>query len=179
MKSSDPLSSIPAHHLHTMRESFSVLDRFNNGQVMPADVATALSELGLDSSLSTLSTYFPPGTPSLNLGAYLGLLTRDLSHLSRQDELTAAFAAFDDDDSGQIDVAELRDALLTTPPESGKPLTEQEVDSVLEGFVGRRVLKKGQVNSGLGSKQEVFRYGDFTTSVWGGNGNGAQQGVQN
>jgi Ca2+-binding EF-hand superfamily protein len=161
-----------------MRESFSVLDRSNNGQITPADVSTALSELGLDSSSSTLSTYFPPGTPSLNLGAYLNLLARDLADLSRQDELMAAFSAFDDDDSGQVDVAELRDAVLNTAPEGGPPLSPQQVDAALEGFVGRRVLKKGQVNSGLGSKKEVFRYGDFVTGIWGGNGKGSQQGGQ-
>ncbi|KAF2673984.1 hypothetical protein BT63DRAFT_410924 [Microthyrium microscopicum] len=173
---SDPLSSIPPQHLHTMRESFSVLDRSNSGQIAPGDVAVALAELGLDNSSSTLSTYFPPGVPALNLGAYLGLLTSDLAHLSRQDELMGAFGAFDDDDSGQIDVNELRDALLTTLPESGSPMTEEEVDEVLREFVGRRVLKKGQGSSGLGGKKEVFRYGDFSASIWG-NGNGAQQNV--
>jgi Ca2+-binding EF-hand superfamily protein len=161
-----------------MRESFSVLDRSNNGQITPADVATALSELDLDSSASTLSTYFPPGTSSLNLGAYLNLLAGDMAQLSRQDELIAAFSAFDDDDSGQVDVAELRDAVLNTAPEGGPPLSPQQVDAALEGFVGRRVLKKGQVNSGLGGKKEVFRYGDFVTGIWGGNLNESQQGVQ-
>lgn len=92
--------------------------------------------------------------------------------LSRQDELTAAFSAFDNDDSGQIDVAELKDALIHTASESGARLTEREIEDVMDGFVGRRVLKKGQINSGLGGKKEVFRYGDFTSSIWGtGNGN--------
>jgi Ca2+-binding EF-hand superfamily protein len=153
-----------------MRESFSALDRTNAGTVSAGDVATALAELGLDASPRALAEYFPGGAApaQLNLGAYLALLSRDLARLSRRDELTAAFAAFDDDDSGQIDVAELREALLTTAPEAGPMLTEDEVDAVMDGFVGRRVLKKGQVHPGLGGKKEVFRYGDFTTGVWGG-----------
>jgi Ca2+-binding EF-hand superfamily protein len=178
--SSDPLSSIPANHLHTMRESFSVLDRSNTGAVTPADVATALSDLGLDSSSSTLATYFPPGTSSFNLGSYLGMLTHDLTRLSRPDELAAAFAAFDDDDSGQIDVHELREALLGTATEEGVMMNDSEVDAALEGFIGRRVLKKGQTGAGLGGKKEVFRYGDFTASIWGsGNANAEQQSVSN
>lgn len=84
----------------------------------------------------------------------------------------AAFAAFDEDDSGQIDVGELRDALLSTlpePGESGKMLSEREVDRVMDGFVGRRILKKGAMgnNSGLGGRKEVFRYGDFVGGIWG------------
>jgi Ca2+-binding EF-hand superfamily protein len=161
-----------------MRESFSVLDRANNGNIAPADVATALSELGLDCSPPTMAEYFPPGTSSLNLGAYLNLLARDLARLSRQDELMAAFSAFDDDDSGQIDVAELRNAILNTAPENGQHLTAQDMDAALEGFIGRRVLKKGQVNPGLGGKKEVFRYPDFVAGIWGNNGHG-QQSVQN
>jgi Ca2+-binding EF-hand superfamily protein len=170
----DPLSSVPPNYLHTMRESFSVLDRSNSGQITKSDVSTTLSELGLDNSASTMSIYFPSGSSSLNLGAYLNLLSGDLARLSRQDELMAAFSAFDNDDSGQIDIAELKEALMTTAPESGAPLSEREIEEVMEGFVGRRVLKKGQINSNLGGKKEVFRYADFTSSIWGTAGNGSQ-----
>ena len=157
-----------------MRESFSVLDRANAGQITPADVSSTLSELGLENSASTMSTYFPPGSSSLNLGSYLNLLARDLVRLSRQDELTGAFSAFDNDDSGQIDVMELKEALLNTAPETGTPLTAREIEDAMDGFVGLRVLKKGQINSSLGGKKEVFRYGDFTSSIWGTAGNGNQ-----
>lgn len=172
----DPLSSVPPHYLHTMRESFSVLDRANTGQITKSDVSNTLAELGLENSASTMSTYFPSASSSLNLGAYLNLLARDLTRLNRQDELMAAFLAFDNDDSDQIDIAELKDALMTTAPESGSPLTEREIEEVMEGFVGRRVLKKGQINSNLGGKKEVFRYADFTSSIWGTVGNGSQNG---
>ena len=160
-----------------MRESFSVLDRGNTGQVSKADVSNTLAELGLDNSSGAMSTYFPPGSTSLNLGAYLNLLASDLTRLSRQDELMAAFSAFDNDDSGQIDIGELKDALLNTAPESGSSLTEREIEEAMEGFVGRRVLKKGQVNSSLGGKKDVFRYGDFTSTIWGTAGNGNQNDV--
>jgi Ca2+-binding EF-hand superfamily protein len=171
------LSSVPPHYLHTMRESFSVLDRSNTGQITKPDVSNTLAELGLDNSNAAMSSYFPPGSSSFNLGAYLNLLAKDLVRLSRQDELMAAFSAFDGDDSGQIDIAELKDALLNTAPESGSPLHEREIEEVMEGFVGRRILQKGQVHSGLGGKKDVFRYGDFTSSIWGTAGGGAQTGA--
>jgi Ca2+-binding EF-hand superfamily protein len=159
-----------------MRESFAVLDRSNTGTITPADVAQQLSELGLDSSSSALSSYFSPGsTQSINLATYLNNLSSDLATLTRQDELMAAFSAFDEDDSGQIDVEELRDAVMHTLPEPGsgdRQLSESEIDRVMQGFVGRRAFKKGQVgnSSGLGGKKDVFRYGDFVAGIWGGNG---------
>jgi Ca2+-binding EF-hand superfamily protein len=163
-----------------MRESFAVLDRQNTGAVRAADVSQQLAELGLDTSSSSLSTYFPSGQNSINLSSYLQLLCGDLTALSRQEELLAAFSAFDEDDSGQIDVGELRDALLSTAPEpgeGGRPLSEREVDRVMDGFVGRRMFKKGQMgnNAGLGGKKEVFRYGDFVSGIWGAGGEGGQK----
>jgi Ca2+-binding EF-hand superfamily protein len=176
LRDGDPLSSIPPQHLHTMRESFAVLDRSNSGAITPADVAQQLSELGLDSSSSALSSYFPPGnSQSINLATYLNNLSSDLATLTRQDELMAAFSAFDEDDSGQVDIDELRDAVMHTMPEPGsgdRQLSESEVDRVMQGFVGRRAFKKGQVSNsgGLGNKKDVFRYGDFVAGIWGGSG---------
>ena len=54
-----------------------------------------------------------------------------------------ALAAFDDDDSGQIDVAELRRALLMTGPDVGEEdlrMSEREVDGILAEFSGRRAF---------------------------------------
>lgn len=85
-------------------------------------------------------------------------------------QLYAAFEAFDDGDDGQIDLGELKDALLHTAPEPGEQrLTEREIDMVVEGFSGRRAFGKG--GKGLG-RGEVFRYHEFVASVMGGGGGG-------
>jgi hypothetical protein len=82
--------------------------------------------------------------------------------------MLSAFSAFDEDDSGQIDVKELRDALLHTAPEPGeKPLTEREIDRVMGGFMGRRAFGKQQMG-GMGKRGEVFRYQEFVGSLAGG-----------
>ena len=101
----------------------------------------------------------------MSLPTYLSNLSSVLAELSSPAELLAAFAAFDDDDSGQIDVNELRDALLHTSPEPGESaLDERDVDAVMSGFVGRRAFGKagitGKSNGGLG-RSEIFRYVDF------------------
>ena len=129
--------------------------------------------LGQDSSPSAISPYFPPGTlQTINLPAFLNNVSTLLAPLSSAQELLNAFAAFDEDDSGQIDLTELRDALLHTSPEADEsPLTEREIDQVVNGFTGRRVFGgKGMKSVGLGAggkRAEVFRYQEFVGSISG------------
>ena len=124
--------------------------------------------IGLDATSSTISSFFPPGgTQTLTLPQFLTQLSTLLSPISPPQELLSAFAAFDDDDSGQVDLIELRDALLHTAPElgeGGRILTEREVDRVMNGFTGRRAFGKGS----SGRRGEVFRYEDFVGAVSGG-----------
>lgn len=106
----------------------------------------------------------------MTLAVFLNSLATSLAAMSPSAELLNAFSAFDDDDSGQIDLGELRDALLHTAPEPGeRALSEREVDEVMAGFTGRRAFSKS--NGGKGKRGEVFRYQEFVTGVSGiGNG---------
>lgn len=111
----------------------------------------------------------------MTLAIFLNSLSASLAAMSPSSELLSAFSAFDDDDSGQIDLGELRDALLHTAPEPGeKALTAQEVDKVMNGFTGRRAFSKSKSavghNLGPAKRGEVFKYQDFVASVMGGNG---------
>ena len=156
-----------------MRESFTVLDRNSTSLLTPADVAAQLSDLGLDASPATLSTFFPSNTAqSLSLPSYLSLLSKDLAPLSRQQELLDAFAAFDADDEGCVDVGELRAALVGLPATGGeRTLSGAEVDAVMEGFVGRRMFRRARGGFGAGGGGgDVFRYGEFVAGIWGGGG---------
>ncbi|KAK0658335.1 Myosin regulatory light chain 1 [Lasiodiplodia hormozganensis] len=164
---SDPLAHIPPALLHSMRESFSVLDRDNKGSINAPDVQEALSQVGLDNGPASIAPYFDGQPQSLNLAAYLNMMASLLAPMSREQELLSAFEAFDDQDDGQIDVAELTEALMDTAPEPGRDrLTEREIERVVEGFRGRRALgKKGKGGLGRG---DVFRYKEFVGSVCGG-----------
>lgn len=128
---------------------------------------------GLDPS--SLSQFFPPGSAStINFPTFLNTLSQLLSPLSSRQELLNALAAFDEDDSGQIDVEELRDALLHTAPEDGERLlTEREVNEVLNGFTSRRAFGgKGGKTQGSGKRGEVLNYQEFLNTVMGGAENG-------
>ncbi|TQN74907.1 Myosin regulatory light chain 1 [Colletotrichum shisoi] len=164
------LSHLQPAQVRQLREGFEVLDRDSDGIINREDVADMLNQLGLPSSASDVSQFFPPSTPqTMAMAAFLNSLATMLASLSPQSELLSAFSAFDDDDSGQIDLAELRDALLHTAPEPGeRPLTEAEVEKVIEGFTGRRAFNRN-MQGGLGNRREVFRYQDFVNSIMGTN----------
>ncbi|KAB8217345.1 hypothetical protein BDV33DRAFT_177384 [Aspergillus novoparasiticus] len=177
--SSDAASKLAPAQLREIREAFQVLDRDNDGSVNKDDVADVLVNVGQDPSM--LSDFFPPGSPeTINFPTFLNILSSLLAPLSLRQELVNALAAFDEDDSGQINVGELRDALLHTAPEDGElPLTEREINEVLNGFTGRRAFGgKSSKGPGGAKRGEVFRYPDFVDGVLGGTQNGQANGRQ-
>ncbi|KAI9166641.1 Myosin regulatory light chain 1 [Paramyrothecium foliicola] len=150
------LSRLQPAQVRTLRDGFQILDRDCDGVVNREDVADMLNQLA-------------PQTVAL--AAFLNSLADALSALSPSAELLSAFSAFDDDDSGQIDMSMLRDALLNTPPEAGeRPLTAAEVEKVVNGFTGRRAFNRN-MTAHLGAKRgEVFKYQEFVSSIMGSNG---------
>ena len=188
---SDNLTKLPPQLLYSMREAFSVLDSNSTGFITPGSVMETLSSLGLQDSINP-SSFFPPNqAQQISLPQFLNSLANVLVTLSPQQELLNAFSAFDDDDSGQVDIAELKDALVNTAPDPGeRPLTNRDVDSALEGFTGRRVFARNAVGiagvkslgSGPSKKNgDVFRYQEFVGNLKGGPAmreNGQAQTVQ-
>lgn len=154
-----------------LRDGFQILDRDSDGIVNREDVADMLNQLGLPASQSDVSQFFPPAGPqTTTLAVFLNSIATTLAAMSPSAELLSAFSAFDDDDSGQVDLIELRDALLHTAPEPGeRALTATEVDKIMSGFSGRRAFSKSMAG-GLGKRGEVFKYQDFVNSIVGGNG---------
>ncbi|QPH02255.1 hypothetical protein C2857_006464 [Epichloe festucae Fl1] len=172
--SGNALSKLQSAQVRTLRDGFQILDRDCDGVVNREDVSDMLSQLGLPNGAADVSQFFPPSKPqTISLAAFLNSLAETICELSPSAELLSAFSAFDDDDSGQVDWAELRDALLNTAPEAGeKALTPAEVDRVVNGFTGRRAFNRN-INAQLGAKKgEVFKYNDFVSSIMGSNGGG-------
>lgn len=185
------LSKLQPSQVRELREGFQILDRDSDGIVGRDDIADMLNQLGtlilmnlsdlatdkvlgLPSSNSDIAPFFPPSSAqTMTMATFLTTISTLLSSLSPSSELLSAFGAFDDDDSGQVDLAELRDALLHTAPEPGEnALTEREVDKIMSGFSGRRAFGKSSMGRPMGKKGEVFKYQEFVGAVSGGNGNG-------
>ncbi|KAI2630778.1 EF-hand [Hypoxylon sp. NC1633] len=165
------LSQLQPAQVRVLRDGFQILDRDSDGVVNREDVADMLGQLGLPSGQSDVSQFFPPAGPqTTTLAVFLNSIAATLAAMSPSAELLSAFSAFDDDDSGQVDLAELRDALLHTAPEPGeRALTAAEVDKIMSGFSGRRAFSKSMA-SGIGKRGEVFKYQEFVNSIVGGSG---------
>ncbi|RMZ78101.1 hypothetical protein DV737_g4048, partial [Chaetothyriales sp. CBS 132003] len=159
-------------------KSFAVLDPNSTGLITASSVAETLQSLGLQEN--NLAQFFPPGQPQqLNLPQYLNQLADILVGLSPEQELLNAFSAFDNDDSGQIEVSELKAGLLGTVPDLGeRSLTERDIDRATDGFTGRRMLGRqtidipGVRSFGIPHKRktngDVFRYREFVANLTGG-----------
>ncbi|KAF3063719.1 Myosin regulatory light chain 1 [Daldinia childiae] len=165
------LSQLQPAQLRVLRDVFQILDRDSDGVVNREDVVDMLNQLGLPSSQSDVSQFFPSAGPqTTTLAVFLNSIATTLAAMSPSTELLSAFSAFDDDDSGQVDFTELRDALLHTAPEPGeRALTATEVDKIMLGFSGRRAFSKSMAG-GLSKRGEVFKYQEFVNSIVGGNG---------
>ncbi|KAI1432937.1 EF-hand [Xylaria sp. CBS 124048] len=167
------LSQLQPAQVRGLRDGFQLMDRDSDGVVNREDVVDMLSQLGLSAKPSDVAKFFPPGGPqTMSLATFLNSIATPLAALSPAAELLSAFSAFDDDDSGQVDVGELRDALLRTPAEPGEHvLTAAEVDKIIAGFSGRRAFSKSSMTSGGGlagpRRGEVFRYQEFVNSIMG------------
>lgn len=111
---------------------------------------------GQEPTTATLSAHLSSVSTPFNLASYLTHLSQHLSLLTPGPDLLSAFEAFDDNDDGTIDVAELREALTGM----GERMSESDVDRALKGFTKRRALGRGASNSG-GFGGDVFRYRDF------------------
>lgn len=100
------------------------------------------------------------------MAAFLNSLAEVLAALSPSNEMLSAFSAFDDDDSGQVDWAELRDALVNTAPEPGqRAMSAAEFDRAVSGYVGRRAFNRN-MTAQLGAKRgDVFRYPEFVSAI--------------
>ncbi|KAM0196576.1 hypothetical protein ACHAPA_001554 [Fusarium lateritium] len=179
--SGNALSQLQATQVRTLRDAFQIMDRDCDGLVNREDVTDMLNQLGLPSSPADVSNFFPPSAPqTIALAAFLNSLADVLAELSDSAELLNAFSAFDDDDSGQVDLNELRNALLETAPEPGeKALTASEVDKIMNGFTGRRGFNRN-MNAQRGAKRgEVFKYQEFVGSIMGSNNGSENQSNEN
>lgn len=118
-----------------------------------------------------MAPFFSASLPyPLPLPAYLSQLSSLLAPISPSQELLAALSTFDDDDSGQIDIAELTRAVTNLRPENGdQPLSQAEVEMAMEGFVGRRAFSA--FGHSTKSRGDVFRYRDWVSELGAANDN--------
>ncbi|KAK6355310.1 hypothetical protein TWF696_004420 [Orbilia brochopaga] len=146
------MNQLTQPQIQELRESFQVLDKDGDGVISKDDLAAMLNSLGQEPTPTLLATYFSNVPAPFNLASYLTTLTTHLSALSPRDDILAAFAAFDDNDDGVINLDLLKEAL------ADMGMRENEVEKACRGWTNKK---------GLGMGGDKFRYREFVDTVCG------------
>ncbi|KAJ6260913.1 Calmodulin [Drechslerella dactyloides] len=146
------MNQLTQPQIQELRESFQVLDKDGDGVISKDDLAAMLNSLGQEPTPTLLATYFSNVPTPFNLASYLTTLTTHLSALSPRDDILAAFAAFDDNDDGVINLDLLKDAL------ADMGMREDEVEKACRGWTNKK---------GLGMGGDKFRYREYVDTVCG------------
>ncbi|SPO29731.1 related to Myosin regulatory light chain 2-A, smooth muscle isoform [Ustilago trichophora] len=113
------------------KEAFNMIDTDSDGLITQSDMASMLSNLGLASTPSAVSSYFKSSLNGggVNFTQFLTMFGEHLAELDDQTVLTEAFECFDEKDVGKIDAQELRFWLSQV----GDKMSEGEIDRLLSG----------------------------------------------
>lgn len=151
--SSGQYSQITPAQAQEFREAFTLLDKDGDGTIGREDLTAMLISLGSredDAGLGGKVDEMLGDMPSpLNFAAFLTALSSHLCDITPREELLAAFAAFDEDDSGRVEVDELREALTSM----GRRMSEDEAAQALHSFSNRRHFKYREFVDALAGSQ--------------------------
>ncbi|GFZ49513.1 hypothetical protein JCM24511_07633 [Saitozyma sp. JCM 24511] len=115
------------------KEAFSMIDQDGDGRVTEGDLKVMLSNLGQTPTPSLLSRLLttPSGTrsDSINFTQFLTMMGDHLRQLDAEADLVEAFACFDEEDKGWVDVGVVRKYLA----EMGDRMDEAEIDRLFSG----------------------------------------------
>ncbi|KAK9352541.1 hypothetical protein V1523DRAFT_413633 [Lipomyces doorenjongii] len=126
---SGAFTQISQSQISQIKESFTMLDNDRDSIVSSADLEQMLTSLGQYPSSQTISDMMARMPSPLQFPSYLTAMSSILCQFSSKEELMNAFSAFDDDDSGQADIQELRDALI----EAG--VSAEDIDKCFKPYV--------------------------------------------
>ncbi|KAK9897501.1 EF-hand [Cystobasidium minutum MCA 4210] len=112
------------------KEAFTMIDQDSDGLVDEKDLGKLLQQLGFNPSSQVIASYFdatPSKNRSINFTTFLTMFSDHLLSMDPEDELSEAFAAFDETDSGYVPVSQMRVFLSSL----GDRMTEEEISRFL------------------------------------------------
>ncbi|CCJ29537.1 unnamed protein product [Pneumocystis jirovecii] len=144
-------AQLTSAQINELKESFTLLDKNGNGVIEKEDLQAMLISLGQDSSTSDISYMLSLMPSPLNFAAYLTFFSTHLSAISPREEIIDAFRTFDENNSGKVNLNELKDALMTM----GSRMSEEQVNNALKRFVsGNYILYRDLVNALAGTEEQ-------------------------
>ncbi|KTW27625.1 hypothetical protein T552_02067 [Pneumocystis carinii B80] len=129
--SSGVFTQLTSAQINEFKESFTLLDKDGNGIITKEDLEAMFVSLGQNPTSSDLSYMLSLMPSPLNFATYLTFFSMHLSEISQREDIIKAFQTFDEDNSGKVNLYDLKDALMTM----GSRMSEQQVDNALKRFV--------------------------------------------
>ncbi|KAJ1927535.1 hypothetical protein IWQ60_002839 [Tieghemiomyces parasiticus] len=108
------------------KEAFSMFDHDNNGFLDKEDLMSMFHSLGQKPTDAYVENMIAEATGPLNFTMFLTLMGEKLGCTDPDEDILAAFEAFDVDGDGHINADELREAMATM----GDRLTDAELAAV-------------------------------------------------
>ncbi|XP_078619593.1 calmodulin-alpha-like isoform X2 [Branchiostoma floridae x Branchiostoma japonicum] len=117
-----------------LREAFCAVDRDNDGTITIKELGTLMRSLGqnpTENEMEDISNDVDPdGEGAINFVDFLHVMAKRQSDTEREDELRAAFRAFDADNNGYIDKTELRNVMTDICDD----ITREDIDEMFQHF---------------------------------------------
>ncbi|KAG7098969.1 hypothetical protein E1B28_000856 [Marasmius oreades] len=125
--------------IQQFKEAFQLIDHDKDGWVTHSDLTQIFASLGItptDSQLKSLLSSRPGGQhvssndpKGINFTMFLTMMSERLFEFDTEPELLDAFACFDENDQGTVNVNDLRKYLK----EMGDRMDDREIDKFLKG----------------------------------------------
>ncbi len=116
--------------IEEIREAFNLFDTDGSGTIDPRELKAAMQSLGFESKNPTIYQMIADlenEGPSINFNTFLDAITSKLGDKETKEGISKIFALFDDDDSGSINLTNLK----RVARELGETMTAEELEEML------------------------------------------------
>lgn len=130
--SSAPSKKLTSEQEQEVREAFELFDTDGTMTIQSKELKTAMRALGFDPEESEVRTLTqmadPKNTGKIEFQDFLNVVGKKYSERNIKDDLLQAFKFFDDEDTGQITLKDLK----RVAKELGERYTEEELQAMID-----------------------------------------------
>ena len=123
-------TSTTEEHILQYRKAFAICQKEEDGKIYLEDLGVVMRSMGQNPTEAELQEMINEADidnkGSIEFHEFLNMMERKIDYIDSEDEVIDAFRVFDQDGSGLVSAAELREVLTSL----GEKLTEEEVEEL-------------------------------------------------
>ncbi|XP_070538755.1 calmodulin-like [Ptychodera flava] len=125
------MAGLSEEQLAELKEAFTIFDKDGDGTISSEEFESVMKKLGQNPTKEELQEMInevdADGTGTINLKVFLAMMEKKMSEQDPDEQLRAAFRAFDKDGDGFIGAQELRNVMANL----GEKMTEEEIEEMI------------------------------------------------